>query len=144
MQLWHVWIIAAVIFFVAEIFVPGFFLACLGVGCVASALVSTIISAEWFQLLVFSISTLAAFFTIRPMVFRYLYGRSRDVKTNVDALPGRKARVVETINPLEGTGRVKIEGEEWKAVSVDEAEIEKGEQVVVEKVEGAKVYIRKI
>ena len=144
MHPWHVWAVASAVFFIAEIFVPGFFLACLGVGCLASAVVSIVLYQPWVQLLVFSVATIASFFTIRPLVFKYFYNTTEDLKTNVNALPGKHARVVEDIDPLAGTGRVKIEFEEWKAVSKGDAGIRKGEKVVVEKVEGSKVYVRRI
>ena len=50
---------------------------------------------------------------------------------NADAVIGRKAVVTEDINHAAGTGRVRIDGDDWKAVSATDAVIKKGTEVKV-------------
>ena len=45
----------------------------------------------------------------------YLKSIKDEVLTNADALIGRQAIVTEEINPDKNTGRVKIDGDDWKA-----------------------------
>lgn len=60
-------------------------------------------------------------------------------KTNADALIGEKAVVTETIDNLNGTGRVKIGGKDWSARSRDQSVIPSGQAVTVTAIEGVKL-----
>ena len=57
------------------------------------------------------------------------------MKTNADALLGRKAIVSERIDAAQHTGRVAVDGDDWKAVSSDGAVIEKGTEVTIVKMD---------
>lgn len=144
MQAWHIWIFVAILFFIIEIFTPGFVLACFGVGCIASALVAFLKFNLQIQILAFSATTLAVFFGLRPLILQYFFKSTDNVKTNIDALANKIARVSVKIDPAQNTGRVLVNGEDWRAVSVDESEIQVGEKVEVLKVEGSKVIVKKI
>jgi membrane protein implicated in regulation of membrane protease activity len=139
---WHVWMIAAVIFFILEIFTPSFFMACLGIGCVAGGVVALFSDSVIVQLLLFSVATIAAFVGMRPLMLRYLYNKkTQTVRTNIDSLIGRTARVSERIDPATGQGRVVVDGDDWKAVSDTNTPIEKGEQVEILKLESVVVTV---
>jgi membrane protein implicated in regulation of membrane protease activity len=66
-----------------------------------------------------------------------------NVPTNVDALMGRTGMVVETIGP-EQPGRVRIDGEEWRArlASDDLGQIEEGRTVLVGNIDGVTLFVR--
>ena len=64
------------------------------------------------------------------------------VETNVYALIGREAIVVEEINPSKNIGRVKIRGEEWGALSQDSIVIPIGSKVKVVEISGNKVIVK--
>ncbi len=138
------WIAAAVIFFIIEIFAPSFVAACVAIGCVAGGLAAMFGGGTIAQLLFFSIATLASFVGVRPLMKKYFYKRSEHVRTNVDSLIGRTARVSERIDPASGGGRAVVDGDDWKAVSVDNAAIEKGEQVEIIKVDSIILVVKKI
>ena len=53
---------------------------------------------------------------------KFLLKKKDEVKTNADAIIGRKAIVTEEINMTKNTGRVKLDGDDWKAVT-DSAEV---------------------
>lgn len=142
LEVWQIWVIGAIVLFIAEIFVPAFFLACFGVGCLVSALVSFLGMGVNAQILFFSGSTLVVFFAIRPFFLKYLYSSDAGVKTNVEALVGKTGLVTETIDPLSNSGRVIVGGEDWRGTSVDETVIEPEEKVVVVKVVGAKLLVK--
>lgn len=65
---------------------------------------------------------------------------TRKVVTGIEGIKGMKAVVKERIAPK---GKILCEGELWDAVSA-EGEIETGESVVVEEVDGFKVKVRKL
>lgn len=134
MEIWHIWIIVALIFFILEIFTPGFAVACLSIGAIGSAIAS---ACDWtlkIQLLVFAVVTLLAFVLVRPVMLKLFHKNSKEVATNTDALIGRQALVSEEIKPVVG-GRVKIDGDDWKAVTADGKSVEAGKVVRIVKVE---------
>jgi membrane protein implicated in regulation of membrane protease activity len=63
--------------------------------------------------------------------------------TNVYALKGQNGFVTKEI-PEDGKGYVKIGGEEWSAIEIDNKAVELGAKVIVEGIEGNKVIVRKI
>lgn len=73
-------------------------------------------------------------------VRRFNTGRE---KTNVEALPGKKALVISRIDNLEGSGRVYINGNEWMAKSEDGSVIEERETVTICQVSGVSLIVRR-
>jgi membrane protein implicated in regulation of membrane protease activity len=144
LELWHVWVLIAVILFIAEIFTTGFLLAAFGMGCLASGLVSYFHLGFAGQTIAFIGATLAVFFGIRPFFLRFLHPSSPEVRTNTDALIGKTGRVSEDIVPSSNRGRVIVGGEDWKAVSVYGTVIRMDQNIVVTKVEGAKLFVKTV
>ena len=142
MEIWHIWIIAAIALFIAEIFTPGFVLACFGIACLFSSLVSFLELGVKVQIITFSISTLIVFFGIRPLFLKHFYSSQRKTKTNVDALVDKTGLVSEKIDPAGNKGRVIVGGENWRGISVDETVIEPGKRIVVIGVEGTKLLVK--
>jgi membrane protein implicated in regulation of membrane protease activity len=60
-----------------------------------------------------------------------------------ERLLGKKGVVIVTVDNAETKGLVKVEGDEWRAESDDGGIIEKGEWIVVERIEGTRLIIRK-
>ena len=131
MEGWHIWVIIALVFVIIEMFTSGFAVMCISFGSIFGAVASALdLDIKW-QLLIFAIGTALAFMTVRPLVYKLFYKKEKEVKTNVDALVGRKAVVTERIEGEHRPGRVKIDGDDWKAISVDMEPIEVGESVEI-------------
>ncbi len=114
-EIWHYWLAAALIFFIFEMVVPSFVVFNFGIGSLFGCLAASInLSFEW-QLALFSLATLSSFFLIRPALKKWAYQRSQKIKTNIEALIGRIGIVSETIDPVTGKGRVKLDGDDWMA-----------------------------
>jgi membrane protein implicated in regulation of membrane protease activity len=141
MQVWHMWLIAGLMAFVAEMVIPGFLVACLGVGCLASSLAALLGAGLSWQLIAFSIATMVSLFTIRPLMLKYAYRKSDGEATNVAAIVGKVGMVLETIERLSGKGRVKVGGEDWKAVSAGGETILKDREVRVTNIEGVTLTV---
>ena len=62
-------------------------------------------------------------------------------KTNADRLIGCDALVLEEINPIEGTGQVKVMGQIWSAKSQNNVIIEKEKTVRIQSIEGVKLVV---
>ena len=144
MDVWHIWVIVALVFVIVEIFTSGFAVMCISFGCLFGAGASAL---DWdikWQLLAFAVGTVLAFATVRPLVYKFFYKNSREVKTNAEALVGRRAVVTERIEGELHPGRVKVDGDDWKAVSLDTEAIEVGEAVEVTAINSVILTVKKI
>ena len=145
MHEWQVWLVAALLLFVAEMVAPGFWLLSVAVGCLAAGVVSLVVpgAGALIPALTFAAGTLLSFVGIRPFLLRHLHPSGTEIRTNVDALAGRVGIVSERIDPATGKGRVLVEGEDWRAASLMDAALEPGTRVMVVRVEGATLYVDK-
>ena len=145
MTIWQIWLLVAAVFVVIEIFTSGFAVACFSVGCVFGAILAACdLSLTW-QVVAFAIGTFLSFILIRPVVMRYLDKKTNDnhIKTNMDNIIGKTAVVTERIEE-NGYGRVKIDGDDWKAQTADGASAEVGEKVRIESFESIILTVKKL
>lgn len=77
---------------------------------------------------------------LRPALKKLLH--VKPTRTNADRLLGQSALVIEKIDNLQGTGAIRIGGVLWTAKNLMDAPIEVGARVTIERIEGAKVYVR--
>lgn len=143
MDAWHIWVIIALICFIIEIFSFGFAVICFSFGALAAAVASLFDTSLTIQLLTFAIAAILSFIFMRPLMLKFFNRKSKNVRTNVDALIGRKVVVCEQIEPVSG-GRVKVDGDVWKAISVDDSLIEVGSTVSILKVESVVLTVQKL
>ena len=129
-EIWHYWILAAILFFLLEIFVPSFLMASIGIGCLLGFLGAAVGGSITMQLILFIIGTIAGFVGIKPIMKKYAY-RQNILKTNASGLVGRIGTVIEEINEEMNTGCVAIDGDQWKTISVKNERILVGEKVRV-------------
>lgn len=132
MVAYQIWLIVAIVLVIIELLTAGFGVICFAVGALFSALAAFLgmDSLVW-QLLIFAVASVLCFIFLRPVVLRFLDKKSKDVKTNADALIGKTAIVSETIDSSANQGRVAVDGDDWKAVSADGSVINKGEKVEI-------------
>ena len=144
MTIWQIWLLVAAAFVVIEIFTSGFAVACFSVGCVFGAILAACdLSLTW-QIVAFAIGTFLAFVLIRPVVMKYLDKKTNNnhVKTNMDNIIRKTAVVTERIEE-NGYGRVKIDGDDWKAQTTDGTAAEVGEHVKIESYESIILTVKK-
>lgn len=135
MDLYQIWLIAAIALVILEICTAGFGVICFAIGAAFSALAAGLNVGITWQIVIFAVVSLLAFIFLRPVVLRLLEKKSKDVKTNADAIVGRIGVVSERIDAEQHTGRVAIDGDDWKAVSKDGVTIEKGKSVKIVKLD---------
>lgn len=132
MEYYQIWLIAAIVLVIIELLTAGFGVICFAVGALFSALAAFLgVDSLVWQLLIFAVASVLCFIFLRPVVLRFLDKKSKDVKTNADALIGKMAIVSETIDSSANQGRVAVDGDDWKAVSFDGSVINKGEKVEI-------------
>lgn len=92
------------------------------------------------QLAVFVISSFLLLFLTRPFAAKYI--NRNTVKTNVDSLIGKHARVTAEINNDAGTGSAVVGGQEWSARALaDQDIIPADEMVVIHEIKGVKLIV---
>jgi len=142
MEIYQIWLIAAIVLVIVEICTAGFGSICFAIGAAFSALVAGLGGNVTWQIVVFAVVSLLTFVFLRPVVMRWLDRKSKDVKTNAEAIVGRKGIVSERIDREQHTGRVAIDGDDWKAVSDDGSVIEKGTTVEIVKLDSIIVTVK--
>ena len=145
---WIIWTVLGVILIVAEVFTPGFVLLWFGIGALAAALAGLVgITSLPLQFLIFALVSIALTAASRTIFVKY-FSRERtgdDLKTGVDALPGKVGTVVTSSQGALHEGAVKVFGSTWTAYPAEgEEPLEAGERVEVERVQGASIYVRRI
>ena len=131
MEYYQIWLIAAIVLVIIELLTAGFGVICFAIGALFSALAAFLEANLVWQMVVFAVASVLCFIFLRPVLLRLLEKKSKDVKTNADALIGKIAVVSETIDPEKNQGRVAVDGDDWKAVSADGTVINKGEKVEI-------------
>jgi len=129
-HLWQMWAIVAVVCLIMELMAGDFFIICFSIGAVFAAITAAVGGGIYLQLLMFAVFTLISLFWIRPFAQRYLHKGEDNRVSNADALLDRHGRVVETVK-ADGFGRVQIDGDIWKAVTNETADIPEGSNVRV-------------
>ncbi len=144
MEIYQYWLIAAIILVIIEICTASFGSICFAVGAGFGALVAALGGGVTWQIIAFAVVSMLTFIFLRPIVIRFLEKRSKEVKTNADALVGRKGIVSERIDAIQHTGRVAIDGDDWRAVSQDGSVIEKGTSVEILKIDSIILTVRSL
>lgn len=137
-----VWLMLLVVFLVVEALTVGLVSSWFAGGALIALLVSLIGGPVWLQGLVFFTVSIVLLILLRPLVRKVL--QPRLVKTNADSLVGTTCLVVEPIDNLAGTGRVKVGDVTWSSRSEDGGTIPAGTQVKILKIQGVKVYVEEV
>jgi len=142
-NLGHWWTLAAVLLIIVEILTAGFVLGSFGIAAFITAVVAYIGFPIEFQLIVFIASSLVIFFALRPIAKKYLAPKKK-IETNVHRLIGKKAVVIETIDNFRQTGRVKIDGDDWRARTESQEIIPVGREVIIKVVDSATLIVSSV
>lgn len=124
-NLWLTWLLVGLVCLILEMMNGDFYIMCFAIGSFCASLVSAFTDSIVVQVIVFVVFSVLSIFLVRPIALKYLHQGADKRLSNVDALIGREGKVTESIE-AGGYGRVKIDGDSWKAKSVDGAEIDSG------------------
>jgi membrane protein implicated in regulation of membrane protease activity len=141
MTSWKSWLIVAAVSIIIEILPPPthFFFLCVALGALAASIAAFFTTTPWVPWAVFGVTTVALTPMLIPLA-KFLF-TPKAHPSNVDALIGEKALVLETIVP-KTPGVVKIRGETWRAMTEGES-FNKDEWTQVVRVEGTHVVVRR-
>lgn len=131
MSAWLIWLCAALVLLLVEVFSQAVWAFCLAIGCLCAALLSAFVPSLAVQGIAIGVCTLLAWLLLAPVVRKWEHKRSKTSRTGMDALLGRKAVVTDEIRPGE-LGRARIDGDYWqvRAPGVD-APVHRGAEVTV-------------
>ena len=133
------WLVLLILFLVAEGATAAVTTIWFAVGALAAMIVAQTGGPVGFQIAVFMVVSVASLMALRPLLKKYI--TPKKVRTNIDALIGQQGIVLQRIDNLAGTGRVKLGGMEWSARSANGEIIEADAVIQVEKIEGVKVFV---
>ena len=141
--MWQLWLIISGFFFILEIFTFGFLVFWFGIGALFAMLVSFFVDNIIAQTTVFLITSTLLLFATRAFADKFAKTDDKN-KTNAYALEGKIGKVIQTIDPVEGQGQIKIGGEIWSAKSLDDTCISQDTKVMVEKIDGVKAIVKPV
>jgi membrane protein implicated in regulation of membrane protease activity len=136
-----IWVAIAAVFTVAEIFTAGFFLFPFAVGAGLAAVANFLGLPQWLQWLCFLGISGALVAASRRLADRFSHEPPE--KAGVDRLIGGTGLVIEAIDPVSDSGRIRIKKEEWRATSSDDSKIDINQKVRVVRVEGTHLVVEK-
>ena len=133
------WIVLALGFLFVELETVALISVWFVVGALAALIACLLGAAIWLQVLLFALVTLLMLLLLRPFLRKFV--EPHKIRTNVDAMIGKEAVVMEAIDNLAGTGTVKLEGKLWTARSANGSRIPAGMVVSIQSIEGVKVIV---
>ena len=143
LPLWAIWLILCGTFLLIEIFNISFLLIWPGFGSFFAFIASVLGAPVEIQIAVFAISTTIMIIFMKPLT-KKLFKNKDNTKMNNDAMIGKKGIVIKEINSAEEVGQVKVAGELWSAITINDEKIKINEIVKVTKVDGVKLIVTKI
>lgn len=137
-----IWLIASAVMFILEIFTIGFLLFFPAIGAFLAFLCAIFGASLQVQVVIFILTSVLLIVFIRPIVAKLF--KTKDVAMNSETVIGKNAVVIKEIDNLHGKGQVKVAGEIWSAVSSENDKIEEGAAVIVLKIEGVKLIVKRV
>ena len=138
-----IWLAVFVVLIVFEAVTTGLFTIWFAGGALIALLVSLFLDMWVVQMVVFLIVSFLLLYFMRPVAMRKF--NAKRLKTNVEDIAGREAKVTELIDNLNASGTAILNGLEWSARSVeDSVTIPVGERVLVREVRGVKLIVEPI
>lgn len=134
------WLIAAVVFTIAEVFSYQLIAIWFALGSVVSLLASLVGIGSQGQLVVFAAVAGLTLALTRPLLKKVV--RAKPVRTNADQVIGTTGIVVQPISSIE-KGRVSANGLDWSARTEGGEVLAVGDKVTVLAIEGVTLLVKK-
>ena len=139
--MWQFWLVLSGICLIIESFTLGFFVFWFSIGALFALIVSLFTTNIIIQSVVFIVSSTILLLLTKPLI-KNIVKTPKTKSTNVYSIIGKEGIVLESIDNLNSTGKVKVNGELWSAIS--DSNIEKGETIKVLSINGVKLKVEKV
>ena len=133
-----IWVIAFLGLLLVEFLTVGLVSIWFAVGALAALITSFITESVLIQTIVFVVTSIVTLFVTQPLIKKFKVTKFEP--TNSDRVIGKTGEVTKEIKPNE-YGEVVVFGTEWLAASDKKQAV--GTKVVVEKIEGNKLIVKK-
>ena len=127
-NLWQMWALVSIVCLILELTNGDFFIICFAIGAACSAFLSALGLSFYAGLAVFAVTSVLSLFFVRPAMLKHLHRNEDSRVSNADAIIGRVGKVTETIKAGD-YGRMKLDGDDWKAESDETEDLPVGTKV---------------
>lgn len=139
---WQFWLITLIGFALIEVFSLSLISLWFVIGALTALILALLGVTQTIQIIVFlavSVICLLLFlFVGKPRLNKTINATE---KTNADRIIDQEGLVIETINPLENTGLIRVRGQIWSARTYHDQVIEKDSLVLVKEIKGVKAVV---
>lgn len=139
-KVWLIWMVIAAIFVIGEIFTAGFFLLWFGIGAAAAGILAMLDFGAGWQWATFIVVSGLLFIVSRRFAERIT--KKQPPGIGADRFIGMMGVVLEEVDNIKNTGRVRIEKEEWRADSDTGETIPVDKRVEVTRLVGTRLIVR--
>ena len=139
---WMIWLAAFVLLTGIEAISMALTTIWFAGGALAAFVLALLGVGKYIQVGAFFLVSIVLLIFTRPFALKYV--NQNTVKTNVESVVGKKARITAPVDNDLAEGAAVIGGQEWTARSADGSPIPEGTIVVVEAVSGVKLIVRKM
>ena len=141
-QVWWVWMAIAALLIVGEVFTAGFFLLWFGIAAAVAGIVAMIGLGSGWQWAIFVILSGVLFAASRKFADKFT--KKQPPGIGADRFVGTQGVVLEEVDNIKNTGRIRIEKEEWRADSENGDIIPEGAIIVVTRLDGTHAVIQTV
>lgn len=134
-----IWLILLILFVLAEASTVAVVSLWFAAGALTAMVASLLGAQVWLQVVLFLAVSGVLLCALRPVVRKMFTPKL--TRTNVDSVIGAKGLVTGDIDNTVSQGQVKLGAMEWTARSSSGEPIKAGTQVVVDRVEGVKLFV---
>jgi membrane protein implicated in regulation of membrane protease activity len=139
-QIWWIWMAIAALFIIGEIFTQGFFLLWFGIGAAVAGILAILGLGVGWQLGAFVVVSGLLFVASRRLAEKI--SKKQPPGIGADRFVGLEGIVLEEIDNVKNTGRVRVEKDEWRAESENGELITEGTQIVVTRLDGTHMVVK--
>lgn len=134
------WFILGLVFFLAELVIPGFFIFFFGLGAWVAAITCLIWNPGInLQIVIFAIVSVISLIGLRRIIQRkFFYSRNDESNAVEDEFTGKEAVALVDFGS-DKNGKVEFKGTTWKAES--ESDIKQGQTVIIVNKENFKLIV---
>lgn len=139
-----VWLVLIFVFLIVEACTVGLMSVWFALGSFCAFVVSVFCEDLWVQIAVFilvSIITLIVYIIWMKKFKKEI--EIQGIRTQVGGLIGKECLVIEALDKLHGTGRVKVDGTDWKAECKDDTVIPVGVVVRIVSSKGVTLHVER-
>ncbi len=115
-NLWLFWTVITFACLILELSSGDFYVTCFAIGAVAGIISAAAALPFWVQVVVWAVCSVLSIWLVRPRLVKQLRHGGDQRRSNADALIGQVGEVSQCI-VKGGHGRVKLDGDDWKAVA---------------------------